>query len=340
MVTSCCLFRQGSNETRIKLIIVNQKDMGYNGNVFLKKEEWSTERVNEMNLNEFFEYLEKQKKMSANTIEAYRRDVLEFQRFKETKGNGDLRDTVNTEIVSYLLKLKTDGKSAATVNRKLASIRALFNYLVMTKQVAENPTLNIKSPKIERKEIQYLEVEEIERILALPDDSDKGIRDKAILELLYATGIRVSELIEANTEDMNMKMGFITCAGEQSKARIIPLGRPARTAMENYIFDVRDKMIKDNKSEKALFVNYYGKRITRQGLWKILREYGKRAGLEHKLSPNVIRNSFAVHMTQNGADLKSLQELLGHEDISATQAYLAVTKHRIKDVYDKTHPRA
>ena len=180
----------------------------------------------------------------------------------------------------------------------------------------------------------------MDRLLTLPDKSVRGIRDRAILELLYATGIRVMELAEANTEDINLRMGFITCAGEQSKARLIPIGRPARAALEEYIYEARPQLLREDEEEKALFVNYYGQRMTRQGLWKILKEYGKQADLEHKLTPNIIRNSFAVHMIQNGADLKSLQELLGHEDISATQIYLTVTKNRIKDVYDKTHPRA
>lgn len=293
-----------------------------------------------MLLNDFFEYLEKERKMSKNTLDAYRRDVLEFSSFEESRDVPDLRQTPGTEVVAFLLKLKNDGKSAATVNRKLASVRALYNYLQAKGEIKTNPTYNIKMPRIERKTIEYLTLEEVDRLLSTPDDSLIGIRDQAILELLYATGIRVTELIEANVEDLNLRMGFITCAGEQSKARIIPIGRPARAALESYIYDARDAIIKEKKEEKSLFVNYYGERLTRQGLWKILKEYGKRAALDHKLTPNVLRNSFAVHMIQNGADLKSLQELLGHEDISATQIYLSVTKNRIKDVYDKTHPRA
>lgn len=293
-----------------------------------------------MLLEQFFEYLEKEKRASKNTLGAYRRDVLEFSRFEEERGISDLRQTRRTEVVAFLLKLKNDGKSAATVNRKLASVRAFYNYLQAREEIGTNPTHNIKSPKIERKELEYLTIEEVDRFLALPDKSMRGIRDKAILELLYATGIRVMELAEANVEDINLRMGFITCAGEQSKARIIPIGRPARAALEEYIFNSRDKLLKQGQEERALFVNYYGQRITRQGLWKILKEYGKRANLQHKLTPNIIRNSFAVHMIQNGADLKSLQELLGHEDISATEIYLTATKNRIKDVYDKTHPRA
>lgn len=278
--------------------------------------------------------------MAKNTLEAYQRDVLEFSRFEEERGISDLRQTQGTEVVAFLLKLKNEGKSAATVNRKLASIRSFFHYLQARKEISVNPALNIKSPKIQRKTLEYLTVEEIDKLLSLPDDSLRGIRDRAMLELLYATGIRVTELIEADLADINLRMGFITCAGEQSKARIIPIGKPARAALETYIYDAREKMLKDRTDEKALFVNYHGQRITRQGLWKILKEYGKRGELAHKLTPNIIRNSFAVHMIQNGADLKSLQELLGHEDISATQIYLTATKNRIKDVYDKTHPRA
>ena len=291
-------------------------------------------------LNGFFEYLQTEKKTSKNTLEAYKRDMIQFAGFESSRGIADLRQTPGTEVVAFLLQLKNEGKSAATVNRKLASVRAFFNYLQERNEISANPTHNIKSPRIERKTVEYLTIEEVDRLLTVPENTLIGKRDRAILELLYATGIRVSELIEANTEDLNLRMGFITCAGEQSKARIIPIGRPARAALEEYIYDARPAIVKEKTAETALFVNYYGERITRQGLWKVLKEYGRKAGLEEKLTPNVLRNSFAVHMIQNGADLKSLQELLGHEDISATQIYLSVTKNRIKDVYDRTHPRA
>ena len=288
----------------------------------------------------FFDYLKNERKMAKNTLEAYKRDVLEFAEFEKSRDFEDLRETPGTEVVAFLLNLKNNGKSAATVNRKLASVRAFYKYLQDKNEITSNPTHNIKSPRIERKAIEYLTLEEVDRLLALPDDSLIGMRDRAMLELLYATGIRVTELIEANLEDINLRMGFITCAGEQSKARIIPIGRPARAALESYIYDARPAIVKEKKDQQSLFVNYTGERITRQGMWKILKEYGRKAGLEEKLTPNVLRNSFAVHMIQNGADLKSLQELMGHEDISATQIYLTVTKNRIKDVYDRTHPRA
>ena len=293
-----------------------------------------------MYIKDFVEYLQKERKMAPNTLEAYSRDVMEFVAFEGSRGLTDLTETSGTEIIAFLHELKMSGKSAATVNRKLASIRAFFNYMIEVNLMKDNPTSNIKSPKIEKKTLEYLEIEEVNSLLAVPDESVKGIRDRAILEVLYATGIRVSELIESNVEDINLRMGFITCAGEHSTPRIVPLGRPARAALENYIYDARNALIKENRDEKALFVNYYGNRITRQGLWKLLKDYGAKAGIKHRLTPNIIRNSFAVHMLQNGADLKSLQELMGHEDISATQAYLSVTKNRIKDVYDKSHPRA
>ena len=293
-----------------------------------------------MYTKDFIEYLQKERKMSKNTLEAYMRDVQEFIAFEGSRGMTDLTETSSTEIVAFLHSLKSSGKSAATVNRKLASLRAFFNFLINSDLMQSNPTVDVKSPKIERKELEYLTLEEVDRLLNTPDNSIRGIRDKAILEVLYATGIRVSELIDADLDDINIRMGFITCDGEQSKARIVPLGRPARAALETYIYEGRKAFVKENTEEKALFVNYYGSRLTRQGLWKVLKEYGEKAGIEKKLTPNIMRNSFAVHMLQNGADLKSLQELMGHEDISATQAYLAVTKNRIKDVYDKTHPRA
>lgn len=293
-----------------------------------------------MYLDEFLQYLEHEKKMAQNTQEAYKRDVLDFFVFLKDNGIDDPVLVSNTHVVSYLLRLKGDNKSAATVNRKLASVRAYFNFLLERGIVRQNPSSGIKSPKIERKELEYLTLEEVDRLLAMPDRSVRGIRDRAILELLYATGIRVNEIIAANVEDVNLRIGFFTCPGDTGKARVIPMGRPARKAVEEYIYDARDLLLRERKEETALFVNYFGQRMTRQGLWKILKEYAEKAQISNNLTPHTLRNSFAVHMIQNGADLKSLQDLLGHEDISATQIYLSVTKNRIKDVYDKTHPRA
>ena len=290
---------------------------------------------------DFSEYLGVVRNMSKNTISAYTRDVSGFSKFLAQKSGARLSEASNTDVVAYLISLKNSGKSAATVNRNTASLRTFYNCLHELSHISANPTENIKSPKVVRKEPEFLTIKEVDKLISLPDRSVKGIRDKAILEVLYATGIRVSEIIEANIEDVNLRMGFITCTGEFGKARIIPMGRPARAAIEEYIFEARLKFLKaKNKETNALFVNYTGDRITRQGLWKLLKEYAKRAGIESKITPQTLRNSFAIHMIQNGADLKSLQELLGHEDITATQVYLSATKNRIKDVYDRTHPRA
>lgn len=292
-------------------------------------------------LLDFRNYLQGKKKLSKNSLTAYGRDVEEFFLFLKEKETDCILEVSNTDIVSYLLKLKNDGKSGATVNRKIASLRSFFNYLTENGVVKENPTLHIRSPKIERKAVEYLTIEEVERLLKQPDASMKGLRDQALLELLYAAGIRVSEITGTNVEDINLRIGFVTCTGEHGKARIIPLGRPARQALETYIYEVRPKFLRNKaQDETALFLNYCGERMTRQGLWKLMREYAKSAGLVHKLTPQILRNSFAVHMIQNGADLKSLQDLLGHEDITATQIYLSVAKNHIKDVYDRTHPRA
>lgn len=293
-----------------------------------------------MYIEQFIDYLKNERKMAPNSLNAYGRDVREFERFLSERDVASPTDATSTDVIAYLNKLKAAGRSASTVNRKMASIRTFYNYLQDRKLVSTSPVRGIRTPRIERKELEYLSIKEIDKLLESPDDSLKGRRDRAILEVLYATGIKVSELIDANLEDVNFRMGFITCYGESSKTRIIPMGRPARAALEDYVYEVRDQLLGENKDETALFVNYYGKRLTRQGLWKVLREYGEKSGIKHKLTPNTLRNSFAVHMLQNGADLKSLQELMGHEDISATQVYLAATKNHIKEVYDKSHPRA
>jgi integrase/recombinase XerD len=293
-------------------------------------------------INGFMDYLSNEKRMAKNSQQAYKRDISEFAAMVQEKEIEDLLQINNTEVVAFLLKLKNEGKSSATVNRKLSSIRAFYNYMTEKGYSEKNPTLNIKSPKIDKKQVEYLTLDEVDRLLSLPEDTVKGKRDKAMLEVLYATGIRVTEMIEMDVEDVNLRMGFVACTGEHSKPRIIPLGRPAREALEVYIYEGRPKILKDKDEnhEKALFLNYAGERLTRQGLWKVLKEYAKLAEIENKLNPQILRNSFAAHMIQNGADLKSLQELLGHEDITTTQVYLSVSKNHIKEVYDKAHPRA
>lgn len=278
--------------------------------------------------------------MAPTSQSAYLYDFKEFSVFMIDQRKKALAQATNTDVVSYLRHLKEEGRSASTMNRKLASVRAFYQMLLHSGDVEADPTAHIKSPRLPRKEIEYLSVEEVEHLLLQPDDSPRGVRDRALLELLYASGMRVSEVAMANLEDLNLRIGFITCTGQHGKARVIPIGRPARAALEAYVFEGRQALVREGQDCEALFLNYLGQRISRQGVWKLLKDYGAKADLDGKLSPQILRNSFAAHMIQNGADLKSLQELLGHEDITATQIYASVTKNRIMDVYDQTHPRA
>ncbi len=287
----------------------------------------------------FEEYLKKERSMASTSLRAYISDVKEYDIFLSGRGKSP-EEAGNADVAAFLMHLKDAGKSGATVNRKLASVRAYYDYLIGEDRIERDPTGNIKSPRIARREIEYLSIEEVNHLLDATDDTPKGIRDKALLELMYATGMRSSEVSLANIYDLNLKIGFISCTQENGKTRIIPIGRPARAAMERYISEVRDTLIGENGSNDALFVNYMGQRISRQGIWKILKFYGEKAGLSASLSPQILRNSFAAHMIQNGADLKSLQEILGHEDITATKMFLTLSRNRIMDVYDKAFPRA
>ncbi len=309
--------------------------------------------------------LETEQKKSVNTLEAYRRDIKEFYRYMRGNGARDASEITNADIVAFMMKLKDDGKSGSTINRKMASLRSYTAFLCREGVLDADPCDNIKAPKVAKKDVDHLTVEEVDALLSLPDDSPKGVRDRAILELLYGTGIRVTEAAELKKNDVNFRIGFITCSGEFGKARIIPLGKPCRSALENYLENVRrtmngskhkknDGTNAENTAESGgpaagdaslsedeyVFVNMRGEKLTRQGLWKIVKTYADKAGMGHKLTPQILRNSFAVHMIQNGADLKSIQELMGYEDAAAVQIYLSVTKNRIKEVYDRTHPRA
>lgn len=299
--------------------------------------------VNKVELQTFLDYLRNEKKTAANTVEAYRRDLEAFSAFLQNRGIYALTNGSNTDVVAYMMELKSSGKSKATVSRKLSSLRSFYKFMQKQNLIKENPTEDIRAPRIEKRELVYLTIEEVEQLLMTPDNSIKGIRDRAMLEVLYATGIRVSEIIELKLSDVNLRMGFITLNGEHGRARIVPMGTIARKTLDRYILESRSALLKgkdDCNPEGILFVNYMGEPFSRQGFWKILKQYGRQAGLEDRITPHILRTSFAVHMVQNGADLKSLQELMGHEDIMATQIYLSVTKNRIKGVYDKTHPRA
>ena len=286
------------------------------------------------NIRSFSDYLRDSKNTSENTILAYSRDILAFKKYLEKKGK-ELLEATQTDVLSYIMELSKAGKSTSTTNRKLASIRAFYTF-----KIKEND--DIKTPRAERKEVDFLSIAEVEELLKQPGESVKGYRDRAIFEVLYGTGIRVNELIELNLDDVNLRMGFITCQSN-GKGRIVPLGSYAKDAIKKY-FDSSMPSLAKNKNYQdgsaPLFLNYLGERFTRQGLWKLMTQYGKAVGMEERITPHILRNSFTVHMIQNGADLKTLQELLGYDDMQALQVFMQLSKSRIKDVYDRTHPRA
>lgn len=276
---------------------------------------------------------------SLNTVESYKRDVTQYISYLDGTGVTDISSTTKTTVLSYLLYLQKEGRASSTVSRTLASLRSYYLFMMQNGVVKSNPTSNLEAPHVEKKITKILSGEEVELLLEQPKNCDnKGIRDKAMLELLYATGIRVSELINLDVSDVNVPMSFVRCKGGK-KERIIPMGHQAKDALENYINNVRKYMVKD-ENETALFVNCSGARLSRQGFWKLIKYYQHIAGIETDITPHTLRHSFAAHLLENGADLHSIQEMMGHADISSTQVYSRMMNSKIKDVYAKAHPRA
>lgn len=276
---------------------------------------------------------------SLNTVESYKRDVTQYISYLDGTGVTDISSTTKTTVLSYLLYLQKEGRASSTVSRTLASLRSYYLFMMQNGVVKSNPTSNLEAPHVEKKIPKILSGEEVELLLEQPKNCDnKGIRDKAMLELLYATGIRVSELINLDVSDVNVPMSFVRCKGGK-KERIIPMGHQAKDALENYINNVRKYMVKD-ENETALFVNCSGARLSRQGFWKLIKYYQHIAGIENDITPHTLRHSFAAHLLENGADLHSIQEMMGHADISSTQVYSRMMNSKIKDVYAKAHPRA
>lgn len=276
---------------------------------------------------------------SLNTVESYKRDVTQYISYLDGTGVTDISSTTKTTVLSYLLYLQKEDRASSTVSRTLASLRSYYLFMMQNGVVKSNPTSNLEAPHVEKKIPKILSGEEVELLLEQPKNCDnKGIRDKAMLELLYATGIRVSELINLDVSDVNVPMSFVRCKGGK-KERIIPMGHQAKDALENYINNVRKYMVKD-ENETALFVNCSGARLSRQGFWKLIKYYQHIAGIETDITPHTLRHSFAAHLLENGADLHSIQEMMGHADISSTQVYSRMMNSKIKDVYTKAHPRA
>ena len=284
-------------------------------------------------------WLQEEKHASDNTLSSYLRDINQLKTWLLGAGSPDLRRVKKDTINEYMLYLSGAGKSPATITRCTASLKSFYAYMLGRGAVKTNPAKNVAALKVERKCPEILTSKEVELFLEQPKCVDeKGYRDHAMLELLYATGIRVSELIGLDVGDVNLAGGFIRCRSK-TRERIIPLYRTAIKALRDYITDIRPRII-SGPDEQALFVNMNGGRMSRQGFWKIIKYYQEKAEISKDITPHTLRHSFAVHLLENGADLRSIQEMLGHADISSTQIYAHIIKKHLKDVYQKAHPRA
>ncbi len=287
---------------------------------------------------QFASYLKEEKHVSENTLQSYCRDVRQYLMYLE-RTHGDLLSANRTTLLSYLLYLQKKGRAAASISRSAASLRVLYHFLSSRGKVPDNPAEHLETPRPERRLPEILTTQEVDRLLCQPlDTTCRGRRDRAMLELLYASGIKVSELIALNLRDVDLDLSFLKCRNGE-RVRIIPLGRTCLEAIGRYLAGARDTLTPD-KAEQALFVNCSGRRLTRQGFWKIVKEYKEKAGIEKDITPCTLRHSFAAHLLENGADLVSVQEMLGHRDISSTQVYARLAHSRIKEVYDRAHPRA
>jgi len=293
-----------------------------------------------MQLDQFIDYLLVERGLAENTLEAYRHDLSLYLSFLERNQLPHIKDSKRTDIITFLLEQKELGKATSTIARNLASIRTFYQFLLRDQYIDSDPSQNLDSPKLEKHLPRVLSEEQIDYLLALPDTADLlGMRDKAMLELLYATGIRVSELVTLKVENLNLEMGFVKCFGKGSKERIVPVGSQAIAALTNYL-DKSYLQLKRPHSGNSLFLNRHGRELTRQGFWGILNNYAQHMHLDFVITPHTIRHTFATHLLDHGADLRSVQEMLGHVDISTTQIYTQVTKARLREVYSKTHPRA
>ena len=288
----------------------------------------------DIEIREFITYLHNTKKTSANTEISYQRDLKKMAEFLKERGIRNYKDVKELELEGYISYMEREKFASSSISRSVASMRAFFQYLWKEGVIAEDPADNLKPPKVEKRTPEILTIEEVDKLLQQPKlDTPKGIRDSAMLELLYATGMRVSEMLHLQIFDVNLQFGYVVC-NENGKERIIPIGIPCKKAMERYLQTARTVFVKDEK-ETALFTNCSGKAMSRQGFWKVLKGYADDAGIKRDIAPHTLRHSFAVHMLQNGADIRSVQEMLGHSDISTTQVYLGMNMNKMRDVYMK-----
>lgn len=291
-------------------------------------------------LDNFLHYLIVEKGLSKNTLESYSRDLQKFINFLEQNNIPDIDQVTNLEIMSFLLAIKSQGLSSKSTGRNLSVLRMFFKFLVRENHLKADPTINITSPKIRQSLPSVLSIAEVDLLLSQPDvKTMRGLRDRTMLELLYATGVRASELVTIKLKNINLEVGYLIAFGKGSKERIIPLGDTAKHYLKEYLVTARPKCLK-NMVSSYLFLNPSGRNFSREGFWKIIKRYALKAGITKKLSPHTLRHSFATHLLERGADLRSVQIMLGHVDISTTQIYTHITQERLKNIHKQFHPRA
>lgn len=291
-------------------------------------------------VNDFINYLSVERGLAKNTLGSYKLDLEQYRQYCLHQKIDPIGDDTAKAVMGFLLKLKREGRKPATISRRLAALKTFYRFSVNEGHISKDPTANLESPRLGQRLPKVLTTAEVDILLAQPRVGEPaGIRDKAMLELLYATGIRVSELVSLNIDQINLEQGYVRCFGKGSKERIVPLGSMASRYISEYIIRGRVKLTK-GKSGDALFVNQHGRRLTRQGFWKIIKKYSVMGNINKDITPHTMRHSFATHLLENGADLRSVQEMLGHADITTTQVYTHLTKGKLKEIYQRTHPRA
>ncbi|MGE7985644.1 site-specific tyrosine recombinase XerD [Lysinibacillus fusiformis] len=293
-------------------------------------------------VEDYIHFIQVERQLSVNTLASYRRDLESYVNFlQNAEGMADFNRVERTTILRHLEQLRAQGKTSRTIARHISSIRSFHQFLLREKRAESDPTVHLEMPTIEQKLPNILSIEEIEALLMAPNRSKpQGIRDLAMLELLYGSGMRISELIALDLADIHLTMGFVRVFGKGGKERIIPLGKSALSAINSYLNNARGQLQGKYPKTDAFFINQRGKRLTRQGCWKLMKEHALKVGIQHELTPHTLRHSFATHLVENGADLRAVQEMLGHADISTTQIYTHISKTRLSEVYKQFHPRA
>lgn len=292
-------------------------------------------------IEQFLNYLSVDRGLATNTISAYRSDLISFIAHLKNKQVRSIDAVKKIDLTDYLMHLKDSGLAPNSISRKLAAIKTFYKFLVNEKYVKENVAGFLESPKLWKMLPDILNVDEVDKLINAPNGRNwRGMRDKASLELIYATGMRVSELVGLKISDLNMDVGFVRCIGKGSKERIIPFGRSAKDAINKYLGKSRARFEKKGSLDKSLFLTRLGRGMSRQSFWKIIKHYARQAGIKKKISPHMLRHSFATHLLERGADLRIVQEMLGHSDIATTQIYTHINKERLKAIHHKYHPRS